>query len=140
MGKVESDFEILLRERLIKYLVKRVDRNLFWQNEGPGKFNPYSIYEIKTKDDEIRFRYKIGFGYSKNDGLTFRLCNVVFPEKNRRKGILTGMMAVVEEFAHRYKIKTLQVECPLSDEIFAWMKKNRYHELHESLWEKELDL
>ncbi len=25
MGKVESDFEILLRERLIKYLVKRVD-------------------------------------------------------------------------------------------------------------------
>ena len=134
----ETDFEILLRERLLKFLVTKERKNINWDKEDMGFQDEYSTYDIENNAYDIKFRYKLGYGYSTNCGLVFRLCNVSFTEQNRRKGILTGMMKIVESFADRYGIKYIQVECPHTEAILSWLKKNNFREVHRDLYEKEI--
>ena len=148
MGKVstncqclqESDLEILLRERLLKYLITREKGNFHWMKENRTNSN-YSIYNIVSSNGAVQFRYKIGdyrsFLVGKNV-MKFRLCDVEFSEKKQRKGILTSMMKIVEEFAPRFGYKVIQIECPNSLAIRSWGKKNGYKDCSEDLWEKLL--
>lgn len=137
LSKKETDFEIILRERLIKHLIKREKVNLTWEKED-FEFETTGIYNIKNTKHAIKFRYKIFNKNNKNEGFIFRLCNVSFSIKNRRKGILTEMMSVVEELGNKYNIIKLQIESPSSEAIFNWMKKNRYNDKKNGIWDKEI--
>ena len=64
--------------------------------------------------------------------------NVEFSENKQRKGILTSMMKIVEEFAPRFGYKVIQIECPNSPAIQSWGKKNGFKDCSEDLWEKLL--
>lgn len=133
----ETDLEILLRERLIKYLITRERVNISWAKQDHG-FTSHSVYEILGTNRDIQFRYKIGVGLYDLNSIAFRLCNVSFSEKNRRKGILTDMMRIVEGFAPRFGYTVLQIENPSTPAIFSWMKKNGYEEWRTSIWQKKL--
>lgn len=139
-GLQESDLEILLRERLLKYLITREKGNFHWMKENRTKSN-YNIYNIVSSNGIVQFRYKIGdypsFLVGK-DVIKFRLCNVEFSENKQRKGILTSMMKIVEEFAPRFGYKVIQIECPNSPAIQSWGKKNGFKDCSEDLWEKLL--
>lgn len=137
-GLQESDLEILLRERLLKYLITREKGNFLWMKENRTNLK-YSIYNIVSSNGIVQFRYKIGDYRSllaDKGVLKFRLCDVEFSEKNQRKGILTGMMKIVEEFAPRFGYKVVQIECPNSLAIQSWGKKNGFKASTKDLWEK----
>jgi len=132
----EFDMEILLRERIIKYLVSKEKGNFAWKREDHSR-GVESTYEISCAAREVEVRYKIRLSRP-SDKFVFRLCNVGFSEKNRRKGLLTGLMDVVKGFAPRMGIKALQVECPNTTAMQSWLKKNGYSEKTIDIWEKEV--
>lgn len=134
LQREESDLDILLRERLIKFLVTREKKNISWSKEDTGR-RIFKTYNIESPDHEVQFRYKIDV---RDYRLVFRLCNVSFSEEKRRQGILTGMMQIVTDFAPRIGYDILQVECPHTVSIISWLKKNGYKNLGTDVWEKAI--